>query len=558
MNPTVRGPAAATSPAARRWIEATTIGDLLDRRAAVAASSQAVVFPDERATFGELADRAQTFARGLIALGVERGDRVGMFLPNSIDQLAMIFAAAKVGAVATPVNTRLKAVEIGHIIRHSGMRVLVSRTPRPGASDHVAVVSAAIGETDHWQHGDLNVAELPELRRVVVLDDARTGAAFAAAAGEIPDQEVAARQQAVRIRDTGALVYTSGTTSAPKAARLSHEALTRLAGGITSAIPLFHGGGITFALTCVHAGATFVHAGQFNARQAMHALADEQITVAIAAFETIWLPVLNQPDFAEQDLSRLRLVELVGVAERIRAMAARLPHAIHISTVAMTESTAFLSLGRPDDDPDKLLTTGGHLMPGMQARIVDPGTGADLPRDTPGELLFQGPNAFDGYFRDPEATAAAIDHDGWVHTGDLVTCDEDGRLTFISRLKDMLKVGGENVAAAEVEGHLLRHPAVGIVQVVAAPDAYYGEVPAAFVELRPGMTLTEDELITFCLGHIATYRVPRYVRFVDEWPMSGTKIQKFVLRKRIRDELLARGITEAPRLRAASPTASMS
>ena len=155
---------------------------------------------------------------------------------------------------------------------------------------------------------------------------------------------------------------------------------------------------------------------------------------------------------------------------------------------------------------------------------------------------------FDGYFRDPELTAAVIDADGWFHSGDLVVADDDGRLTFLSRLKDMLKVGGENVSAAEVEGHLIGHPAVQFVQVVGAPDAYYGEVPAAFVELRPGATATEAELVEFCLGRIATYRVPRYVRFVQEWPMSGTKVQKFRLRQRITDELAARGITEAPRL----------
>jgi fatty-acyl-CoA synthase len=247
------------------------------------------------------------------------------------------------------------------------------------------------------------------------------------------------------------------------------------------------------------------------------------------------------------------VVELVGVTERVRAMAARIPHATHISTVAMTESTAFLSLGRLDDDEENRLTTGGHLMPGMEARVVDPESRADLPPATPGELIFRGAHAFDGYFRDPEVTAATIDADGWVRSGDLVVQDADGRLTFVSRLKDMLKVGGENVAAAEVEGHLLGHPAVSIVAVVAAPDAYYGEVPAAFVQLKEECTATEEELVEFCVGQIATYRVPRYIRFVTEWPMSGTKIQKHVLRARIAEELAAAGITEAPRVRTGNP-----
>jgi len=257
--------------------------------------------------------------------------------------------------------------------------------------------------------------------------------------------------------------------------------------------------------------------------------------------------VLDRPDWPERDLHRIRLVMAVGVPERLRAMAARVPQAVHVSCVAMTESSAFLALGRLDDPLEARLTTGGHPMPGMAVRVVDPDTGADLPPDTPGELLFRGPTAFDGYFRDPEATAATIDAQGWVHTGDVVTVDADGRVTFRSRLKDMLKVGGENVSAAEIENHLLTHPAVGVVAVVAAPDARYVEVPAAFVQLASGASATAEELIAHCVGRIASFRVPRYVRFVAEWPMSGTKIRKVALRARIAEELAAAGITEAPR-----------
>jgi fatty-acyl-CoA synthase len=342
---------------------------------------------------------------------------------------------------------------------------------------------------------------------------------------------------------------------------LSHEALYRLATGIGermritpedrvwTAIPLFHGGGITFALSCIAAGAPFVHAGFFDPGTTLEYLRDERVTIALAAFETIWMPVLNRPDFASFDLSGIRVVMAVGVPERLRDMASRLPHAVHVSCVAMTESSAFLTLNRLDDPFEARVTSGGHPMPGMRCRVVDPQTGADVEPGTPGELLFRGPNAFDGYFRDPERTAEVFDADGWFHSGDLVVADPEGRLTFLSRLKDMLKVGGENVAAAEVEGYLLTYPAVDVVAVVGAPDAYYVEVPAAFVQLAPGATATEEELIEFCLGRIATYRVPRYVRFVDagEWPMSGTKIKKYVLRERIAAELEAAGITEAPR-----------
>lgn len=230
-------------------------------------------------------------------------------------------------------------------------------------------------------------------------------------------------------------------------------------------------------------------------------------------------------------------------------MPSRLPDAVHVSCVAMTASSASLTRNRLDDPPEARATTGGHPMPGMQCRVVDPQTGADVGPDTPGRLLFRGPNAFDGYFRDPERTAEVFDSEGWFHSGDLVVADHQGRLTFLPRLKDVLKVGGENVAAA-VEGYLLNHPAVDIVAVVGAPDAYYVEVPAAFVQLKPGASATEQELIEFCLGRIATYRVPRDVRFIaerGERPMSGTKIKKYVLRERIAGELDAARISEAPR-----------
>jgi fatty-acyl-CoA synthase len=219
----------------------------------------------------------------------------------------------------------------------------------------------------------------------------------------------------------------------------------------------------------------------------------------------------------------------------------------------MTEASSFLSLNHQTDTLEQRVTTGGHPLPGMECRVIDPDTGHEQPRGVEGELLFRGSNCFDGYFRDPELTARVFDDDGWFHTGDVATMDADGRMTFVSRLKDMLKVGGENVSAVEVEGYLLGHPAISTAQVVAAPDARYVEVPAAFVELEPGAFATEEEIIDFCVGSIASYRVPRYVRFVTEWPMSGTKIKKYVLRETITRELRGKGIEQAPKVVVRSP-----
>lgn len=545
------------------WVRVETVGDLLDSRTAGSSDRSAVVFPGETATYGELADRSHAYARALLAMGVEPGDRVGILMSAGIEFVAILFAVMKVGAVGVPVNSRFKTVELAHIVTHSGMKVLF--TSDTAVASPLAVLTQTFPELASATGSELDLASAPELRRVVLVSGTacepfllRASEAMAAA-DTVLDAEVHACQESVRVRDTALLVYTSGTTDAPKGAMLSHEAVSRLTTGIVerleltaedtvwTAIPLFHGGGISFLVSTLGAGATFVHPGLFNPDTTLRMLIDNRVTVALAAFETIWLPVLERYHPDEHDLTRIRLVMVVGVEERLRQMAAVLPWAVQVSCVAMTESCAFLTLHRPDDPFEVRMTTGGHPMPGMRVRVVDLDTGEDTAPGEQGELLFRGPNAFDGYFRNPELTERVFDDRGWFHTGDVVRQTTDGQLTFVSRVKDMLKVGGENVAAAEVEGHLIRYPGVKLAQVVAAPDDYYVEVPAAFVELEDGATVTEHELIDHCQGELATFRVPRYVRFVTEWPMSGTKFKKADLRARIAAELAEKGITRAPK-----------
>ncbi len=532
----------------RQATEVATLCDLLDRRAIEHPARDVLVFPAATVSYAELAARADMVARGLLALGIQAGETVGILLPNSPDSIALLFGAMKVGAVPVPVNTRFKDYELTEVIARSRMRLLFTE---PSLLNALTPTTTAA----------------PTLRRIVVLGTAETSPdflcekAFQAGARQIEPQMVRRRQQVVDVRDTAMVLYTSGTSASPKGATISHGAFVRVAAGtadsrffltgqdrVWNALPLFHVGGITFVIACIYAGCCCCHVGFFRPDTALNHLEEQRCTVALPGFETIWLPVLNQPDFAQRDLSALRLVMAVGVPERLRDMASRLPHVVQVSCFGMTESAGFLALNYPTDTAEQRMTTGGHPLPGMQCRVVDPHTGRDVPPGTEGELILRGGNCFDGYLYDPELTARSFDEAGWFHTGDVAVMDDDGRVTFVSRLKDMLKVGGENVAAAEVEGYLLRHPAVHIAAVVAAPDDYYVEVPAAYLELKPGATATEREIIDFCLGKIATYRVPRYVRFVQDWPMSGTKIKKYVLRERIRAELLTRGITRAPKL----------
>jgi fatty-acyl-CoA synthase len=343
------------------------------------------------------------------------------------------------------------------------------------------------------------------------------------------------------------LMYTSGTSARPKGCLLTYEALVRHGSNVARTrfdltgedsfwdpLPLFHIGGIVPMLGAFSAGARFCHAGHFEPGVALEMLEAERATVIYPAFETIWLQVLDHPAFEAADLSAIRIIQSICVPERLMQLEARMPWAAQVSSYGATECSSNLTLTRPDDPYDARMNTLGRPLEGMQVKIADVATGERVTAGTVGELCFKGYALFEGYYKDPELTAASFDDEGYFHSQDLAKLDAEGRLIYTGRLKDMLKVGGENVSAIEVEGYLVGHPAVSIAQVVAAPDAKYGDVVAAFLQLKAGAIVTEEEIVAFCRGQIASYKVPRYVRFVDEWPMSGTKIQKFVLREEIR------------------------
>lgn len=558
-----------TQPRDDLFIAATPVAESLDRAAAEHGSS-GVVFPHEAENYPALAARADRMAKGLIGLGVGPGDKVGILLPQGLDYLALLFAVTKVGAVAVPINARFKTRELGHVVSNSEMRALFLDHTATDAVDHLALLRDVFPELARATAGHLEIDSAPCLKHLVTLGKSTppvsltSRQSFESAAAAVDEEELQHRRHGVRIRDTAVIMYTSGTTSAPKGALISHEALTRVGAMVASLrlfltpedrlwapLPLFHIGGVAFAVACCSSGATYCHTGAFEPTSALRLLAGQRCTVALATFETIWMAILSHPDFEKADLSDLRLIFNVGVPERLREMQERIPHAPQVSGFGSTEACSFLTLGLPTDPLEARLHTCGTPLPGQEVRIVDPETGEELPSGELGEIRYRGWAVFDGYYREPTLTAEVLDHEGWFSSGDMGTLDDHGRLTFVTRLKDMLKVGGENVAAAEIEGYLLTHPAVLIAQVVAAPDARYTEVPAAFVQLRPDTDATEQDLIEYCLGRIATFKVPRYVRFVDDWPMSGTKIKKYELRTRIAAELREQGITEAPKLRAA-------
>ncbi|GAA2850462.1 class I adenylate-forming enzyme family protein [Pseudonocardia halophobica] len=528
----------------------TTVPDLLERRA-VDAPEQGVVFPDGRETYPELARSTRRLSAALWALGLRPGDSVGLLLHGCLDSYRLWLAAARIGAVTVPLNPRLKPRELSYMIENADLRLLIS------TAGFAPVLHEALPGLAEGTPGRLALDAAPLLRAVVALDE--PGPGFLHGLDESADPAGADEARgALRASDPILMLYTSGTTSRPRGCVHDHASLVAEGGAVAerlglrpddrfwAPLPMFHCGGFDVAIAALAGRCGMVHVGTFEPGRALDQLERERCTIGFPAFETIWVPVLEHPRFPEADLSALRLVINVGAPERMRAMQARLPQAVQTSCLGMTESFGFCCMGSPDDPAEVRATTSGVPLRHMEAKVVDPGTGEAVPPGVPGEFRFRGASRLVRYHRDPGTTAARIDADGWFASGDLVVADEAGRLRFVSRLKDMLKVGGENVAAAEVEGFLCEHPAVGLVQVVGAPDARYGEVAAAFVQLKAGATATEEELIAFCLGRIATFKVPRYVRFVDEFPMSGTKVQKFRLKERLADELKAAGITEAP------------
>ncbi|MGA5504978.1 class I adenylate-forming enzyme family protein [Streptomyces umbrinus] len=546
----------------------TGLGGLL-RQAAQKFPASEFVFPAERCTFAEMDRRADAFAAALTAAGVAHGEHVGIWMPPRLDTIAAFFGAFRAGAVAVPVSDRFQPEEVGYAIEHADLTALVisgDQTP----FDRVGALRLALPSLADARGPALSLAEAPRLRRLVVVggDPVQPGFVPAAELG-LPPQgtypEITLPAPAVDHageRDLAYLMYTSGTSAAPKACMITHAgcllqadslAFHRYLLDVDSAfwcpLPLYHTAGLATMTACIASGANFVHAGAFDPGQSLRTMQEEQVTHAIPAFETIWMRVLDHPDFASTDLKRLRVALMTGGEDLLRKLQARLPHVAQITNFGMTESTGHLSMNRIDDPLEVRVTTGGFPLPGMQVRIVDPETQRVLGADQRGEIQFRGASRCLGYYRDPDTTEKTTAPGGWFRSGDLGVMDAEGRLTFRGRLKDMLKVGGENVAALEVESYLVRHPAVSIAAVVGVPDAYYGEVPVAFIELAPAKNATEQDIIEFCLDTIATFKVPRYVRFIDTWPMSGTKIKKFVLREQIMNELTAAGITEAPRIR---------
>jgi len=547
-------------------VRVTTIGGLL-RYAALTWTHHALVTPGCRWTYKEFDQRVDEWAKAFLALGVAHQEKVGILLAQDGEYFAAQLGAARIGAVAVPINARFKGREFLHVVRSSEMSVLLVGGGMRGTTDYVQLTREILPELERHRATTLNLVDAPKLRHIVIFGTAAeppflSAEQFWNEGGRVKPDAVTLRAERVAVRDVAIIMYTSGTTSSPKGAMLSHEALTRAAaavGGprqrlttediVWSPLPMYHIGGTNFLLCSLTYGATHVHVGEFSPTQALMQLDAERISVALPAFDLIWMDILRQPGCDPTRWQKLRMVMIaVGPPTRMMEMQRLVPQAKLVSCYGATECCGFFTYGNIDDPDEVRCDRTGIPLDGLELRIIDVDSGREVGAHEVGEIHYRGYTLFSGYYNEPKVTAEAIDDSGWFHSGDLGTVDESGRLKFVSRLKDMMKVGGENVAAAEIEDFLQSHPDVLTAQVVGAPDSRYQEVPCAYVVRRPGATTSEHELINFCRGKIASFKIPRYVRFVAEYPMSGTKVRKHELRQRIADELRHAGVSVAPKM----------
>jgi acyl-CoA synthetase (AMP-forming)/AMP-acid ligase II len=528
-------------------VDATTIPALVGRAAERFGPREALVEADaagddrsrgRRLTFRELAAATDEAARAYVAHGLEPGDRLAIWAPNSAAWVVAALGAYRAGGVVTTINTRFKGPEAAHVIRTAGARLLVTVTDFLD-TDYVGLLdgagSPACLERTVVLHG-------PVAEGSVGWDE------FLAAATDVDPAVVAARAGAIAPDDVATVIFTSGTTGAPKGAMLRHGPSVRAFTAWSDVVglregdrylvinPFFHTFGLKAGiLACLVKGATIVPHPTFDVPSVMRRVDEERITMLPGA-PAIYQTILDHPDLRRFDLSSLRLA-VTGAAtvpvEMIRRMASELTFTNIVTGYGLTESTGIVTMCRHTDDPETIANTAGRPIPDVEVRTVDE-AGMDVPVGRPGEVVVRGYNVMAGYIGDPAATAAAIDAAGWLHTGDVGVFDAAGNLKITDRLKDMFIVGGFNAYPAEIENMMMEHPAVGQVAVVGTPDRRLGEVAAAFVVPRAGASIDEAELIAWCRERMANYKVPRSVRVADTLPLNASgKVLKYVLRERV-------------------------
>jgi len=526
-----------------------TLGMLPARAARRWGAREALAFQGRRWTFAELDTRVDAVAKGLIALGIAPGDKVALWMVNRPEWIDAMFAAMKIGAVLVPVNTRFRTDDTAYVLDQSDATAVLLAA-RSGPIDYLAMLremAPALGTRPD--------PRFPCLRRAVVLGEAASPDAVGwdemlEGGRRVSDDALRARADAVDPGEDAFIFYTSGTTGFPKGAVHAHYMIRntwdhgdRMGVSVNDVIlmylPLFHAFGfVEGALMSMIRGARQVLTEAFDPGECLDLIASERATI-IHGFDTHYKELVDAQERRPRDVSSVRtgicgtgMSSSIPIARRARKTFGNLMTGFGMSEVGIGVTFSFL-----DSTEEQCVEANGYPGSGYEVRIVDPETGADQPVSVPGEIFVRGYPVTRGYYNKPEETARAIDRDGWFHTGDMALFRPDGHMRFLGRYKDMLKIGGENVDPMEVEAFLTGHPAIEVAAVVGLPDARLSEVAVAFVQLAPGCALAEREVIEHCRGRVASFKIPRHVAFVSEFPMTSTgKIQKVKLRERARAE----------------------
>jgi len=532
------------------WVK-KTIGAVFDEVVEKYPRKEAFIFEDQRITYREMGEKINSFAKGLLNLGVKKGDKISLLMTSRPEWMIAKFASAKIGAILVPVNTRYKAYELEYILKQSDSTVLIMMD-RFLNINYLQMVRELCPELETSSTRRFRSERLPILKHVVILGKDRLPGAWSFAevlengAKLSLDAEVKKIQQSIDPEDIVNIQYTSGTTGFPKGAMLSHNMYGHMLSVgrgmhfnskdcLMIPNPFFHVfGSICGILLCVVHGGTIATIEYFDPEACLKMIERAQAT-AIHGVPTMFLMQMEHPHFNRYDVSSLRTGVIGGSPCPVELMK-RIIREMHLSELTVvygiTETSSCTTQSRIGDPPEVVATTVGKPLPFLEGKIVDPHSGKEIGQGQQGEFCARGPMIMKGYYKMPEETKKAIDEEGWFHTGDLLVKLEDGNYKVTGRVKEMYIVGGENVYPAEVENFLSTHPKIKQAYVTGVPDQRLGEVGMCFVELKNGEMAAGEEIIQYCKGAIANYKIPRYVKFMEEFPMTASgKIQKFKLRE---------------------------
>lgn len=530
-----------------------TVGELLEKQVNLYPDHEAIVYPELnlRKTYKEFNEMVNQAAKGLMALGVQKGENVAIWADNKPEWITSQFATGKMGAVLVTVNTNYQANELAYLLKQSEATTLIMAESYKGTS-YVDILKQLCPELKGQEKGDLKLSTLPNLKNIIVIGDTEYHYAYTwkeviAKGNDISNSHLEQRKLSLHEDDVINMQYTSGTTGFPKGVMLTHRNIVNNGNQIADCmrltpndrlcipVPFFHCFGCVLGiLAAVSKGTTMIILEQFDAEKVLQAVSDEKCT-GLHGVPTMFIAELNHPRFHEFDLSHLRTGIMAGSTCPVEVMT-NVMNKMGAKEITIaygqTESSPVITQTRTEDPIELKVNTVGKPHPNVEVKIVIPGTNTEQEIGVPGELLTRGYHVMKGYYNNPEATNEAIDEEGWLHTDDLAVLYENGYIEITGRMKDMIIRGGENIYPREIEEFLYQHPDILDVQVIGVPDEKYGEQVMAWIILKENKQTTSEEIKNYCHGKISRHKIPKYVEFVDSYPMTASgKIQKFKLRE---------------------------